>query len=189
MVNIPKFSSILVFGDSLVDTGNNNHINTLAKADHFPYGRDFPGHVATGRVSNGKLVPDFLASILNLKDIVPPYLDPNLSDEQLLTGVSFASAGQDIYDLGCRKFGVGGLGPTGCIPYQITIKFGLIRKCVDYENFYCQQYNQKLMKRLPQIQASLARNKIVYTDLYYPVLNLLNQPEKYEISSPKFASE
>jgi len=33
------------------------------------------------------------ASYLGLKELVPPYLDPNLSDKELVTGVSFASAG------------------------------------------------------------------------------------------------
>lgn len=95
----PKFSSILVFGDSTVDTGNNNFIKTLAKGNHFPYGMDFPGHVPTGRFSNGKLAIDFIASTLNLKDTVPPFLDPNLSNEELLTGVSFASGGSGFDDL------------------------------------------------------------------------------------------
>ncbi|GAU13230.1 hypothetical protein TSUD_246000 [Trifolium subterraneum] len=95
----PKFSSILVFGDSTVDTGNNNYIKTLAKGNHLPYGRDFPNHVPTGRFSNGKLVIDFLASTMNLKDSVPPFLDPNLSNEELLTGVSFASGGSGFDDL------------------------------------------------------------------------------------------
>ncbi|WVZ12240.1 hypothetical protein V8G54_016770 [Vigna mungo] len=72
----PKFSSILVFGDST--------IKTLAKGNHFPYGKDFPCHVPTGRFSNGKLVPDFIASVLNLKHTVPPFLQPNISDEDLL---------------------------------------------------------------------------------------------------------
>jgi len=94
-----KFSSILVFGDSTVDTGNNNYIKTLAKGNHFPYGKDFPGHVPTGRFSNGKLVPDFIASVLNLKDTVPPFLQPNLSHQDLLTGVNFASAGSGFDDL------------------------------------------------------------------------------------------
>lgn len=95
----PKFSSILVFGDSTVDTGNNNYINTLAKGNHLPYGKDFPGHIPTGRFSNGKLVPDFIASMLNLKDTVPPFLDPNLSNEELLAGVSFASGGSGFDEL------------------------------------------------------------------------------------------
>ena len=95
----PKFSSILVFGDSTVDTGTNNYIKTLAKGNHFPYGKDFPGHVPTARFSNGKLVPAFIVSVLNLKDTVPPFLHPNLSDQYLLKGVSFASGGSGFDDL------------------------------------------------------------------------------------------
>ena len=95
----PKFSSILVFGDSTVDTGTNNYIKTLAKGNYFPYGKDFPGHVPIDRFSNGKLVPDFIASVLNLKDTVPPFLHPNLSDQDLLKGVSFAYGGSGFDDL------------------------------------------------------------------------------------------
>lgn len=95
----PKFPAILAFGDSTVDTGNNNFIVTLFRGDHGPYGRDFVGGVASGRFSNGKLVPDVLASILGLKEEVPPFLNPALSDRDLLTGVSFASAGSGYDDL------------------------------------------------------------------------------------------
>lgn len=95
----PKFPAILIFGDSTVDTGNNNYIDTIFKGNHYPYGRDFPGHVPTGRFSNGKLVPDFIASALKIKEIVPPFLQPDLSDENLLTGVSFASGGSGYDDL------------------------------------------------------------------------------------------
>uniref|UniRef100_A0ACD5VRM9 Uncharacterized protein n=1 Tax=Avena sativa TaxID=4498 RepID=A0ACD5VRM9_AVESA len=89
----PKFPAIFYFGDSIFDTGNNNHISTLALANHLPYGRDFPGDRPTGRFSNGRLVPDLLNEKLQLKEFSPPYLDPNLSDEDVMTGVNFASAG------------------------------------------------------------------------------------------------
>ncbi|KAG6677980.1 hypothetical protein I3842_14G056700 [Carya illinoinensis] len=96
----PKFPAILIFGDSTVDDGNNNYIRTLFKSNHRPYGRDFPDHIPTGRFSNGKLVSDFIASVLRIKEtIVPPFLDPNLSDEELCTGVSFASAGSGYDNL------------------------------------------------------------------------------------------
>ncbi|CAL5213266.1 unnamed protein product [Lathyrus oleraceus] len=88
-----KVSAIYVFGDSTVDPGNNNYLNTPFKSDFPPYGRDFPNQSPTGRFTNGKLGTDFIASYLGLKELVPPYLDPNLSDEELMTGVSFASAG------------------------------------------------------------------------------------------------
>ncbi|XP_014519782.1 GDSL esterase/lipase At2g30310 [Vigna radiata var. radiata] len=264
----PKFSSILVFGDSTVDTGNNNYIRTLAKGNHFPYGKDFPCHVPTGRFSNGKLVPDFIASVLNLKHTVPPFLQPNLSDEDLLTGVSFASGGsgfddlttaltgaipvsqqieyfklyvgrlkaiageheakqilrdslviisagtndfllnfydistrklefnideyqdyvqnriqrfiKELYDIGCRNFAVSGLPCIGCIPIQIT-KSGRIkdRKCVDDENSDAKLYNRKLTRLLLKIQAMLPGSKVVYTDIYHTLINLINQPQKY----------
>uniref|UniRef100_A0A2N9FAR2 HAT C-terminal dimerisation domain-containing protein n=2 Tax=Fagus sylvatica TaxID=28930 RepID=A0A2N9FAR2_FAGSY len=94
-----KFPAILIFGDSTVDTGNNNYFHTLVKANHYPYGNDFPGHIPTGRFSNGKLVPDFVASMLGLKQSIPPFRDPNLSDHEIQTGVSFASAGSGYDDL------------------------------------------------------------------------------------------
>ncbi|KAL2488601.1 GDSL esterase/lipase [Forsythia ovata] len=97
--SMPKFPAILIFGDSTVDTGNNNYIVTPFKGDHLPYGINFPGHIPTGRFSNGKLVPDILASMLGLKETVPPFLQPNISDHELLTGVSFASAGSGYDEL------------------------------------------------------------------------------------------
>ncbi|XP_059276472.1 GDSL esterase/lipase At2g24560-like [Lycium ferocissimum] len=97
---MPNITSTLIFGDSTMDTGNNNYIFTLVKANHPPYGKDYPNHASTGRFSNGKLVPDILACLLNLKqDGVPPYLQPNLSTNELLTGINFASAGSGYDEL------------------------------------------------------------------------------------------
>ncbi|XP_068461957.1 GDSL esterase/lipase EXL3-like [Phaseolus vulgaris] len=87
------FPAVIAFGDSVLDTGNNDYIATIMKADFRPYGRDFLGGKATGRFSNGRIPSDFLAEIFGIKESLPPYLDPNLEIEDLLTGVSFASAG------------------------------------------------------------------------------------------------
>ncbi|KAL5715883.1 hypothetical protein ACHQM5_017645 [Ranunculus cassubicifolius] len=84
--------ALFVFGDSTVDPGNNNFIPTIIKSNFPPYGVDLPSHVPTGRFSNGKLTTDIIASYLGIKEMVPPYLDPTLSKEDLTTGVSFASA-------------------------------------------------------------------------------------------------
>ena len=101
-----KFPAILIFGDSTVDPGNNNYILTAFKGNHPPYGIDFPGQIPTGRFSNGKLVPDLLASMLGLKESVPPFLQPSLSDRELLTGVSFASGGSGFDELTTAVSGV-----------------------------------------------------------------------------------
>ena len=54
--------AVFVFGDSIVDTGNNNHINTLIKCNFPPYGKDFQGGKPTGRFSNGSVPSDFIGS-------------------------------------------------------------------------------------------------------------------------------
>ena len=53
--------AFFVFGDSLVDNGNNNYLLTTARADAPPYGIDFPTHRATGRFSNGLNIPDIIS--------------------------------------------------------------------------------------------------------------------------------
>ncbi|XP_022947805.1 GDSL esterase/lipase At1g06990-like [Cucurbita moschata] len=94
--NFGSFPAILIFGDSTVDTGNNNFIPTITEANYSPYGKDFPGHIATGRFSHGKFIPDMVASKLGIKELVLPFLDPKLSNDDAKTGVSFASRQIDM---------------------------------------------------------------------------------------------
>ncbi|RZC91812.1 hypothetical protein C5167_021524 [Papaver somniferum] len=111
----PAYPAILIFGDLTVDTGNNNFIRTALKSDHFPYGQEFPSCTATGRFSNGLLVPDLLASSFGIKEFVPPYLDPSLSVDELRTGVSFASAGSGVDDLTTLT--------SGAIPVSVQLGY------------------------------------------------------------------
>ncbi|KAK6154756.1 hypothetical protein DH2020_009004 [Rehmannia glutinosa] len=101
-----SISAVLVFGDSTVDPGNNNYVNTLFKSNFAPYGRNFANRVPTGRFTDGRLVTDFIASYVGIKEYVPPYLDPTLSVEDLKTGVSFASAGSGFDLLTAQLSGV-----------------------------------------------------------------------------------
>ncbi|CAD6251583.1 unnamed protein product [Miscanthus lutarioriparius] len=94
-----KVTALIVFGDSTVDTGNNNYISTLLKSDFAPYGRDLrppgsgSGGQPTGRFSNGRLAIDFISEAFGLPPLVPAYLDPNVNMSSLATGACFASAG------------------------------------------------------------------------------------------------
>ncbi|EEF40425.1 GDSL esterase/lipase LTL1 [Ricinus communis] len=87
--------AFFVFGDSLVDNGNNNYLATTARADSPPYGIDFPTHRPTGRFSNGLNIPDFISQAIGT-DFLLPYLSPQLTGENLLVGANFASAGIGI---------------------------------------------------------------------------------------------
>ncbi|KAL2944820.1 hypothetical protein RDABS01_033167 [Bienertia sinuspersici] len=85
--------AVIVFGDSSVDTGNNNELTTFLKSNFEPYGRDFFGGKPTGRFSNGRLPSDFISEAFGLNPIVPPFLNPNYNMDDFVTGVCFASAG------------------------------------------------------------------------------------------------
>ncbi|CAO2814217.1 unnamed protein product [Amaranthus hypochondriacus] len=88
-----KVPAVIVFGDSTVDTGNNNWIDTSLKSNFEPYGRDFEGGRPTGRFSNGRVPVDFFSEYYGLPKYVPPYLDPSYGIQDFVTGVNFASAG------------------------------------------------------------------------------------------------
>ncbi|KAI3496899.1 hypothetical protein L1887_39277 [Cichorium endivia] len=88
-----KVSSIIVFGDSTVDAGNNNHVATVLRSNFQPYGRDFYGSMPTGRFCNGRIATDFISEAFGIRSIVPAYLDPNYNMVDFAKGVSFASAG------------------------------------------------------------------------------------------------
>ncbi|CAH9137103.1 unnamed protein product [Cuscuta epithymum] len=88
-----KVPAVIVFGDSSVDTGNNNRISTLLKSNFEPYGRDFIGKRPTGRFSNGRVPSDLISEGLGLRPFVPAYLDPAYNISDFAAGVCFASAG------------------------------------------------------------------------------------------------
>ncbi|KAJ0550609.1 putative triacylglycerol lipase [Helianthus annuus] len=87
--------AFFVFGDSLVDSGNNNYLATTARADAPPYGIDHPSHRATGRFSNGYNIPDLISQRIGSEPTLP-YLSPELNGQKLLVGANFASAGIGI---------------------------------------------------------------------------------------------
>ncbi|KAK3410655.1 hypothetical protein EUGRSUZ_J02601 [Eucalyptus grandis] len=86
----PK-AALFAFGDSYLDPGNNNYINTTAldQANFWPYGETY-FKFPTGRFSDGRLVSDFIAEYAGLP-LIPPYLQPGVRNWR--HGVNFASAG------------------------------------------------------------------------------------------------
>ncbi|KAI3945539.1 hypothetical protein MKW92_048999 [Papaver armeniacum] len=104
-----RVPAVLVFGDSIVDPGNNNHILSVVKANYSPYGRDFMGGTPSGRFSNGLIPSDLIVKAFGIKDVLPAYLDPSLGPNDLLTGVSFASGGAGYDPLTAKIVSVIGL--------------------------------------------------------------------------------
>ncbi|KAK4392123.1 GDSL esterase/lipase [Sesamum angolense] len=101
----PLVPALLLFGDSVVDVGNNNNLQTLVKANFLPYGRDFNTHKPTGRFSNGKLATDFTAEYLGFTSYQPAYLSQEARGRNILTGVNFASAASGYYEPTAQLYG------------------------------------------------------------------------------------
>nr|POF03217.1 gdsl esterase/lipase 5 [Quercus suber] len=83
-----------IFGDSTVDPGNNNYINTISayQANYKPYGHNGFFEEPTGRFSDGRVIVDFIAEYAELP-VIPPFLQPSA---EFINGVNFASGGSGI---------------------------------------------------------------------------------------------
>ncbi|GAY38680.1 hypothetical protein CUMW_038510 [Citrus unshiu] len=90
-----QFPAMFVFGDSLVDCGNNNYISSLARANYLPYGIDFIGAGPTGRFCNGKTIIDFLGDLLGLP-LLPPFATTFTDRRDILMGGDRFSLSQQV---------------------------------------------------------------------------------------------
>ncbi|KAE9619291.1 putative carboxylesterase [Lupinus albus] len=82
-------TKLFVFGDSYVDTGN--FLNSPSYKP--PSGITFPGY-PTGRLGNGRIITDYLASFLKIESPTP-YALRNSSNLQ--NGINFAYGGTGIF--------------------------------------------------------------------------------------------
>lgn len=60
----PLVPALFIFGDFMVDVGNNTNLDTIVKSNFPPYGKNFQNHIPTGRFCNGKLATDYAAENL-----------------------------------------------------------------------------------------------------------------------------
>ncbi|WZZ86932.1 hypothetical protein YC2023_115511 [Brassica napus] len=182
-------SALIVFGDSIMDTGNNNRLPTLLKCNFPPYGKDFPGGLATGRFSDGRVPSDLIAEKLGIAKSLPAFMNPNLKPQDLLKGVTFASGGtgydpltaqiMELHKLGAKKIGVFSAVPVGCVPLQRTVFGGMFtRGCVKPLNNMAKQFNARLSPALESLDKELD-GVILYIDVYDTLYNMIQHPSKY----------
>ncbi|PIA63290.1 hypothetical protein AQUCO_00200959v1 [Aquilegia coerulea] len=156
--------AIYVFGDSLVDCGNNNNIQTFVKVNYPPYGIDFVGG-ATGRFTNGKTIPDITAEILGLP-MPPAYKSLNLSSFKNLTGVNYASGGGGILPETGRNFGK-------------VITFG---QQISYFQTTVEQVLQPQFGNLEDLQKYLSKSIFMIAIGSNDYINNYLQPQYYDTS-------
>ncbi|CAI0475316.1 unnamed protein product [Linum tenue] len=169
----PQVPCFFIFGDSLNDCGNNNHINTKAKANYKPYGIDFPDG-ATGRFTNGRTTVDFLAEHLGFDNPIPPFT--TAKGEKLLQGINYASGSAGIldetgkhltlYGYGARKIAVVGVGKIGCVPRTMDLFGTNGTKCIQNVNLAAQYFNKQLKKLVVDLNKELKDAKLIYINSY-----------------------
>ncbi|KAF6173211.1 hypothetical protein GIB67_026906 [Kingdonia uniflora] len=270
-----KVPTVIVFGDSSVDSGNNNQISTVLKSNFSPYGRDFQGGKATGRFSNGRVPTDFISEAFGCAPLVPAYLDPTYSMKDFANAVCFASAGtgydtatsdtlsvipmwkelqyykdyqkklraflgvpraneilsealyllslgtndfmenyyspssrasgrqaqftiekfqdfilglagkfvKDLYGLGARKISIGGLPPMGCLPLERARNQFSGSGCVEEYNKVAKDYNWKLQGLVVRLNSELIGVKVVLSNPYDTLLDIIQNPSHYGFES------
>ncbi|KAK9133162.1 hypothetical protein Scep_012690 [Stephania cephalantha] len=267
-----KVPAVIVFGDSSVDSGNNNQILTVVKSDFAPYGRDFEGGKPTGRFSNGRIPTDFISEAFGCGHIVPAYLDPSYGIKDFKTRVCFASAGTgydnvtsgltsviplwkeleyykdyqkkliellgdaeaslilkeamylislgtndflvnyfvlpggrssqftveeyenflieiaanfitELYGVGARKVSLAGLPPMGCLPLERTANSLRRRSCIEKYNEIAKAFNVKLQNLVHKLNMELQGIRVVFTNPYDILLDMIQHPSKYGFES------
>ncbi|PWA74208.1 SGNH hydrolase-type esterase domain-containing protein [Artemisia annua] len=93
VVGKPQVPCYFMFGDSLVDSGNNNGLVTFSRVNYPPYGMDFP-EGATGRFTNGRTFADIIGQLLGFEKFIPPHTAA--TDAQISIGVNYASGSSGI---------------------------------------------------------------------------------------------
>ncbi|XP_040931100.1 GDSL esterase/lipase At5g22810 isoform X1 [Gossypium hirsutum] len=188
MVKGQLVPAMFIFGDSIVDVGNNNDLVTLVKANFPPYGRDFAHHEPTGRFCNGKLAIDIIAEGLGFTDHQPAYMSDKANGEMLLIGVNFASAASgyynatailyNLYELGARRIGVTTLPPLGCLPAAITAFGHGSNQCVARLNNNAISFNNKLNHRSQRLKRRFSKLKLVVLDIYSALYTIITKPDE-----------
>jgi phospholipase/lecithinase/hemolysin len=86
---------------------------------------------------------------------------------------------QELKSLGARRIGVIGMPYIGCVPSQRTLEGGRERACSDFENQAAKLFNSKLVSLVDAFENKYPETKLVYLDIYHPLMYMVQNPAKY----------
>ncbi|KAF9672497.1 hypothetical protein SADUNF_Sadunf11G0048400 [Salix dunnii] len=178
--DVPCF---FIFGDSLVDSGNNNNLENKGKVNYLPYGMDFPDG-PTGRFTNGRTMADVLGELLGFKSFIKSF--PTAKGSQILEGVNYGSGYAGIrdetgthvtlHDLGARKMAVIGVSPIGCTPNATTFYDTNGSLCVKPMNEAVILLNELLKLLVQDLNKKLIGANFMYLEIYEIIWKFVNAP-------------
>ncbi|XP_021595112.1 GDSL esterase/lipase At4g18970 [Manihot esculenta] len=176
-----KVPCYFIFGDSLVDSGNNNNLPTLAKVNYLPYGIDFP-EGPTGRFCNGRTADvidrgtkltdtEFISAI---RDLQSSTRDPKLEKSEIEEESKAFTT--NLYKSGARKVALSGIGPIGCTPGAVASSDTNGSLCVDWMNKAINLFNNRLELLVNQLNSELIGAQFIYLNTYGIVSEYIASP-------------
>ncbi|KAK2375545.1 GDSL esterase/lipase [Trifolium repens] len=138
-VNSFPYESIFNFGDSISDTGNEASLHPPMSSNS-PYGSTYFKH-PSGRLSNGRLIIDFIAEAYGLP-FLPAYKQLSTSQD-IMKGVNFAFSGATALDYNYfNKSGVNLPGTNNSLSVQLKM-FRKFKHSLCKSKKECQRYFMK----------------------------------------------
>ncbi|KAK2979030.1 hypothetical protein RJ640_013664 [Escallonia rubra] len=84
-----------------------------------------------------------------------------------------------LYGLGARKISLGGLPPMGCMPLERTTNLFNGDACTESYNIVALSFNDKLKNLTVDLNKELAGIKVVLSNPYYVLLQMIQKPSSY----------
>ncbi|XP_010261380.1 PREDICTED: GDSL esterase/lipase 7 [Nelumbo nucifera] len=128
-------------------------------------------------------------------DYINNYLNPTISNSsQIYSGEEFAdllirALSQQLtklYGLGARKMVLGGVGPIGCIPDQLSKGNGK-NGCIQRINDLAVLFNDRLMRLASSLNSTLPGSFFVYHNIFDVFYDMVINPNEYEFTVPNKA--
>lgn len=88
---------------------------------------------------------------------------------------------QKLNEMGAKRIGFVGLPPIGCCPSQRTLGGGPPQECEPLRNQASELFNSKITKEIDRlnVERNVDGSKFAYFDVYYNLLDLIQQPGFY----------
>ncbi|KAH9781366.1 GDSL esterase/lipase [Citrus sinensis] len=194
--------ALFIFGDSLIDNGNNNNLPTFAKANYYPYAEllGLPLIPAYSEASGAQVLHgvNYASAAagrhhrkklrMGSNDYLNNYLMPNYNTKNQYNAQQYADLLVSeysrqlttLYNLGARKFVLAGLGRMGCIP-RILAQYQMDR-CSEEVNQLVMPFNANVKTMINNLNANLPGARFTFIDIARMFEDLLTNYRSYGFS-------
>lgn len=85
----------------------------------------------------------------------------------------------ELYQLGAQKISIAGLPPMGCLPLERTTNIFIGSDCVEKYNDVSKDFNEKLQGMVMELNKELAGMRLVFSNPYDILLDMIQNPNKF----------